>query len=833
MLKYIFLVLILEATSSCSTQKNRFLNREYHSINTKFNVLFNGQEALDIGTAILESQAQDNFLSTLPVELITLDGEDQNVSASIPSFIRAEDKAVKAIQKHTMSFKGVQKNSQINKAYLLLGKARYYDRRFLPAIEAFNFLLGLYSETDVFYEGKLWREKTNLRLGNDELAISNLKPLANNISKKNKLYAEVNATLAQAFLNIKAKDSALKFIKRAASYEKDKNLQTRYRFIEAQIFEELNQKESAQLAFNSIVELNRKSPRLYWMHAKLNVLRIKSELSGESPEKALQKLSDAFENQQFNHLIYRQLAQYNLAQGLDSVAKVFYDKSTKATIDQPTLRQNYRDLADNAFFRGKYVETGAYLDSLLSQYPQETRQKTIVLREREGLEDVVNFEKIITVTDSILTLTEMIPEEQLAYFQKAINIKRAKELAQIELKKRSLFNVMNRSSGRQFYFYNKNLVVIGKQEFASTFGNRPNVDNWNRIEYLKGVIVFGQNESQKAKGQAVIVKDNAQAYVDLLPTDSIFINSLRTQRNQAYLEVGIIYKEKFKNKTLAADRLNKLLINNPSETQELNAWYHLYKMEKESTINIDSNFKDKILQNYPESRFARIIRDPENFKLRPNETPTTRYETLYSLFLEQKYEEVITKGDDLLVVFSGTTMVSKVAHLMANASGRLDGIESWKEKLKGIIRYYPNSEAALASNKTLKGLDDVAQGKGLENGHKNYKLIFPILKENKSQLTKLISLVTNTLLATNVSFRSLSKEVYNRKYIFVVINGLREKPNIVFDLPNKTEVVLLGAISNKFVVLSSQYRDIQLFKSWNVSQKPISYEKQRTKRTAQ
>jgi len=353
-LKHTFLALILAAILSCSTQKDRFLNREYHSINTKFNVLFNGQEALDIGTAILESQAQDNFLSTLPVELITLDGEDENVSASIPSFIRAEDKAVKAIQKHSMNFKGVQKNSQIDKAYLLLGKSRYYDRRFLPALEAFNFLLGLYTDVDVFYEGKLWREKTNLRLGNDELAISNLKPLANNIPTKNKLYAEVNATLAQAFLNIKAKDSALKFIKRAASYEKTKNLQTRYRFIEAQIFEELNQKDSAQLAFNSIVDLKRKSPRLYWMHAKLNALRIKAELSSESPEKALQKLSDAFENQQFNHLIHRQQAQYNLAQGRDSLAKVFYNKSIKASsIDQSTLRQNYRDLADDAFFRGR------------------------------------------------------------------------------------------------------------------------------------------------------------------------------------------------------------------------------------------------------------------------------------------------------------------------------------------------------------------------------------------------------------------------------------------------------------------------------------------------
>ena len=83
-LKFSIFCLVLFGIGSCSTQKDRFLNREYHSLNTKFNVLFNGEEALDIGSAILASQAQDNFLTTLPVELITLDGEDENATASIP-----------------------------------------------------------------------------------------------------------------------------------------------------------------------------------------------------------------------------------------------------------------------------------------------------------------------------------------------------------------------------------------------------------------------------------------------------------------------------------------------------------------------------------------------------------------------------------------------------------------------------------------------------------------------------------------------------------------------------------------------------------------------------
>ena len=172
---------------ACSTQKNNLVNREYHALNTKFNVLFNGKEALEIGKAVLYQNNRDNFLGVLPVEPITLQGEDEESNASIPSFTIAEEKAVKAIQKHSMNIGGKQRNRQIQDAYLLLGKARYFDRRFLPALEAFNFLLeGYFGNEEVYYEGKLWREKTNLRLGNNALVVDNLKPLAQRMILKHR-----------------------------------------------------------------------------------------------------------------------------------------------------------------------------------------------------------------------------------------------------------------------------------------------------------------------------------------------------------------------------------------------------------------------------------------------------------------------------------------------------------------------------------------------------------------------------------------------------------------------------------------------------------------------
>ena len=65
----------------------------------------------------------------LSVEPISLRGENIDNSTIIPGFQKAEEKSVKAIQKHSMNIKGYQKNLLIDDAYILLGKSRYFDRR--------------------------------------------------------------------------------------------------------------------------------------------------------------------------------------------------------------------------------------------------------------------------------------------------------------------------------------------------------------------------------------------------------------------------------------------------------------------------------------------------------------------------------------------------------------------------------------------------------------------------------------------------------------------------------------------------------------------------------
>src|SRR5690606_18719789 len=223
----------------------------------------------------------------LPVERMQVSEEiELQGTAKNENFKIAEEKATKAIQKHSMLIGGREKNPQIDEAYLLLGKARYYDQRFIPALEAFNYILHKYPASNTINHAQIWREKTNLRLENEELAIKNLKRLLEEGTMKDQDKADAHSILAQAYINTGAIDSAVVPIKTAAAYTKENDEKGRYYYILGQLYNILEKRDSATFAFDRVIELNRKTPREYLVNAQLEKAR-NFNFSNEDPQQLL------------------------------------------------------------------------------------------------------------------------------------------------------------------------------------------------------------------------------------------------------------------------------------------------------------------------------------------------------------------------------------------------------------------------------------------------------------------------------------------------------------------------------------------------------------------
>ena len=182
--------------------------------------MFNGNNLYAEGLIDLENEVKENFWGLLPIEKFKyydIDDEDRETN-----FTRSEEKATLAIQKHSMNVDGKERNPIMDQAYFLLGKSRYFDNRFIPALEAFNYIVYKYPTSQYINMVKIWKEKINIRLEQNKYAIDNLKELLdeNNLQIEERSLA--NSYIAQAFINIEQIDSAAFYLKR--SNQQFKNL---------------------------------------------------------------------------------------------------------------------------------------------------------------------------------------------------------------------------------------------------------------------------------------------------------------------------------------------------------------------------------------------------------------------------------------------------------------------------------------------------------------------------------------------------------------------------------------------------------------------------------
>ncbi|SNR24855.1 protein involved in gliding motility SprE [Maribacter sedimenticola] len=820
--------------TACSTKKDAFINRNWHALNTKYNTLYNGNIAFEEGRNTLNDSYQDDYYELLPIERlevsgeVKLDSEDNN-----PNFIKAEEKATKAIQRHSMDIKDEERNPQTDEAFLLLGKARYFDERYIPALESFNYILNKYTESDKLNEASIWREKVNIRLENDDLAIKNLKRLMKYEQLKDQEYADARAMMAQAYINLNAPDTAVQNLKIASHYTKKNPEKGRYFYIIGQLYNQLGYKDSANYAFDKVIELNRKSPRVYMINAEIEKLK-NTQITPENREEVLEFLTymeENRENRPFLDKIYRQIAEFHLAEASDSLAISYFNKSLRASQNKPKLNAlNYENLAEYNFDRSSYKAAGAYYDSMLTNLAENTKKYRSIKRKLDNLEDVIKYEDIVQYSDSVLTLYNMSKEEQLAYFGKHIEgLQKAEEAAQKKEKDRITegFAAFNKSKGGKenkgkFYFYNITSLGYGQNDFKNRWGNRELSDDWRwsdkTISTRENVVqqtTIGATDSTSVVSEDE--KFSLDYYMDRLPTDVVVIDSLKAERNFANYQLGLIYKEKFNENLLAAGKLEDVLASNAEERLILPSKYNLYKIYEEVNSPLKEKMKADIIANHRDSRYAEILLNPQAILTDNSDSPEKRYETLFKKFNEQRFLEVITGAEENINRFTGDPIVPKFEMLKANAVGRLQGFEYFKEALNYVALTYPNNPEGKKAEQMVAEQLPKLEPKEFSpetdsKGTSNWKVVFPFKRSNNEKALKLMELLEKSIKDLRYK-NTVSKDIYNLEDQFVVVHGFKSKDfalGYAELLKNNKDY---RVADENFVVLSENYKIIQVHKN--------------------
>ncbi len=824
---------------SCSRKKDKFINRNFHALTAEFNPLFNGYNALEQGKETLNEAYFDNYWEVLPIERmqvtedIVLPSQSKN-----ENFNRAEEKAAKAIQKHSMNIDGKERDPQMDEAYLLLGKARYFDQRFVPALEAFNYILYKYPASDKINQAKVWREKANIRLDNNDLAIENLKRLLKQEDLEGQDLADATSILAQAYLNIKIIDTAITQLQIASNATKNNDERGRYRFIQGQLYNQLGYKDSANMVFDKVIKLNRRTPRIYLISAYLEKVKNFDFQNGDKLEmvKLLTKLEEDRENRPYLDKIYHQIGAYHLTNDWDSLAVSYYNKSLRTNTKDKLLKaKNYETLGDINFDASIYAVAGKYYDSTMSNLTLNSKPFRVIKRKRDNLKDVIYYEGIAKENDSILRLVNLSEPERLAYFNSIIEDLKVK--AEIEREKKEAaerntgLSTSNNTIGAQqsrannqevsnkFYFYNATTVAYGKNEFVKIWGDRKLADNWRWSS--RGVLAGSNQNNQIADPLSVATEDerfSTDFYISKIPTTKKVVDSISKARNYAYYQLGLIYKEKFKEYDLSKRKFKNLLNSSPEERLILPSKYNLFKIYELLGENVKAaNIKKEIIQTYPESRYATILKNPDLVSERDKNSPQSLYEGLYEKHQNQEYAQVISESEGLIKTFDGDAIVPKLELLKATATARLHGYEAYKKAINHVAITYANTlEGKQAQNIEANILPKLSNKEFIEEADTvavNYKIIYKFEDINAKQVLEFKDTLSEVL--KNVKYYNLkaSLDVYDENTKFVVVHGLKSIQvaktfNQLLTIEDQKKIV-----APYFVAASPNYQIIQIHKN--------------------
>ena len=810
--RYIFLSLFFICFLSCSTHKNKALNKGYHSVVSSYNVLFNGEMSIDEGFLQTQESFVDNFWEILPVEkiniskdIITVDGIEND------NFLKAEEKAAKTIQKHSMQINNVEYNSKITQAYLLLGRARYFDQRFIPALDAFNQVYKRNLVNEEWNFSVIWKAKCNIRLEQEELAIELLKTLLKKEKLSSKIKTEANAGIAMAYLQLEKNDSAIKPLKTASLNEKNKHNKARYLYILGQLYEKNNKIDSAYAVFKKIVDFKRSIPRNVFINAKLKTL-LYDPVNGSETE--FNKIIKNIENKPFLDKIYYAYSKTLFSKDSINKAILFLNKAIKESgSDKELLARGFEKLSKVYFKKSNYLMAGKYLDSTLNNLDKNLKKHWELKKQKNGLDLVVKLEENINLYDSLIKLSGY-NNSKLNDILNQIKTKNVL-LKQKPVENRPVDVLRNRNNNRSnFYFYDLKLVELGKKSFESVWGQRTRESYWRNIS-SKPISKTEKTEKIELSETSLeeIEIDNSEL-LKRIPRTKNQKDSINRLKNRSYLKLAEIYLEKYNNYTLTENRLTYLLNSNPSKEVLSEANYLLYKSYKKQNKKEAENIRFKIIEKFPNTKFAKILKDRNNLMIEEKET-LKLLDSFQSLFKNQNFEQVLVGIENQIAFIENKDISINFDLLRAQTIGKLEGILKYNEELKSIIDRYPNNSKTVELKEISREINRKWQINPKKTATSNYNIVFKLSRAQgvsdslKNSIKKIKELTFN-------KFR-ISVDVYDSTTQLFVIQDLESKEKAIKILDTIKKNLEFLRLKNNFVVLSSRYKNILIYKALDLN----------------
>lgn len=713
-------ILLLGILGACSTKKDTWVRRTYHTITSHYNAYYNGETALEEARKTIATGHIDDYTKILDVFPL---GTEESVKAVSMQLERAHEKASIVIHKHSMVFNDAEKIKWVWHSYLMIGKSRFYAHNYGLAKQNFKYVVSKYPKENVKFDALLWIARIQVIQEDYEAARGNLGGLQNSMKREN-VSQEVKTLFPLVYADLHLKQgnlaAALPYLQNAIKLQRKKENKARYYFIMGQIYQELKRFPEAIEAYQKVLKNN----PIYEMdfNARINMAKCYDghDKNSKNIVNQLLKMVKDEKNKEYLDQIYYALAEVELKNKNVNKAIEYLELSVeKSTVNNLQKAMSSLKLADIYFQKPNYLKAQSYYDStvifLPSTYPEYDN-----LKERKDILTQLVFNLlIIEREDSLQNLANMSPATRNAFINKLIKdeIKREQQKAQEERERQESLQFLeeNRRTNQsvtqgkveKFYFYNPQTLSFGFTEFRRKWGERKLADFW-RIS-AKQTIEFGDeeafSEAEKEKNDSLKkIQSNKRSpayYLKDIPLTDALMDSSNRRIAQALYNVGFIYKEKLLNQDKSLEAFESLLKRFPKTKNTPAAYYFLHQIyESKENVTDAKYYKKTLIAEYPETDYAKILKDPDYYKnfMKETERAHKTYAKAYRFYNMKDYKKCLQYANQVITEFpSEKELGAKGDLLKALIVGKAKDTAKFLVALNHVVQEYPMTEASKLS----------------------------------------------------------------------------------------------------------------------------------------
>lgn len=806
--KNIYILLVIVANillfTQCSTKKNNAATRSYHYVTARYNVYFNANQAFLKVDEEVQKTNKDNYSDILPV--FPLSNPETAASAKgkmdyvlekcqktikLHSIVKKPKKNPKKMKdpKYKAFLEKEEYNPMVQRAWLLMGKAQFYQSEFLAAISTFSYSKRHFKDNnDVCVEASLWEARTYAELGWYYEAEESLRRIDEKTFtyKTNEIFVLVKSDL---LLKQKQYEEAIPFLLTAVE-QADKKDKARMSYILAQVYEKIGNYSQAYKWYEECLDKNPLHELEF--NAMLSQARCYQGDDISSLKEKLEKLIKKQSNSEYLDQIYYTIGELYQRNGNEELAVKFYEKaideSVRNGIDkakaQVALGEIYYSKENYLKAQPLYSEAMPVLPTTFENYT-ELNKKSLLLN------DIAKNQQTIILEDSLQYLSTLTKEEQIAIIEEVIK-KRKEEEAEMQRKLEEAARIQsirdqnaamgqtNLSLGeladKSWYFYNPSLITRGRLDFQKTWGSRVLEDDWRRSNKSSSAWDFSSDEDDEVSDSLAVAdtlqvkqytRDDVEYYLRLIPkTEEQFAASNANIEN-SLVNLFTIFESKMADYPKAEDVYDTLVARFPNSSQLDLVRYRLYQMyERNAETAKAEQVKNLLYAEHPDSKYTRYLQSGMPEPSTVNEKVELLYRETYEAFKAGDATTVKKNAYIAETTYPEHELMPKFMFLSAVSTGKEDGNEVFKSNLQKLVEKYPNNEVSTVSKDIIALME---QGKEVQSS-------FSVtdIQEQRKQ-----AMVTEEEFATNIQKAGFSYDPESAHIFICIVDGEEDAKNKV------------------------------------------------------